>query len=364
MATNIFAIRWDGNYSRAPDSGGFFAVGRYTERSLSRKKFQGRAPLHSTIVDDFQIRYNATVASLENEVALAASADINWAFLMYGRSSSPGYNYTPGNMEAFDLYQQASNKALTPWCAMTQPCLLGSVVIGGSFNTDTLNEYVGYFGQAHYKKIGGRPVLMILADQVSSNICHTNNAGFAARLNAIASASVSEGNGDPYIVYVALGGATQTAVDAAVAIGADCVSDYFSLPFPQSKNATYASLRTANEARWTDMQARAAIAGIHMAPVVMTGWDPSARRELPNPGISSQPFERRSLIFAAPTPAELAGSVQAALDFCAAHPTTCPHDMVMIYAWSEYDEAGTVLAPTIGNPTATHLAAVAAVTNP
>lgn len=361
MATNIFAIRWDGNYSRGGDDGPFFNPSRYTQRMLYPLDLQGSAPAHADIINNYEIRYNPTVAALEAEVALAATADINWAFLMYGRSANPGYNYSPGNMEAFDLYQQTSGKNNTPWCALTQSCLLG---IASSSSTQRA-EYLGYFQQANYKKIlGNRPVLHILWSPSEFTQCWTNTNNFNAAMAQLSASTVAAGLGEPYLVLVALGGGVQQAVDAAVSIQADCVADYFVTPYPQHTEGSYATLTANCAVRWNDFVSPCATAGIHFAPTCMTGWRGTARKRRTAPWNSDSNHERLSLRYAAPTPAEFAAHVQSALNFCNANPTICPHDMVMIYAWSEYDEAGTVLAATKGNPTATHLAAMAAITNP
>lgn len=361
MATNIFAIRWDGNYSRGGDDGPFFNPARYTQRMFYPLDLQGIAPLHADIINNYEIRYNPTVAALEAEVALAASADINWSFLMYGRAGGTGHNYTPGNMEAFDLYQQTTGKNNVPWSAVSPACLLGTA----ASSTAQRAEYLGYFQQTNYKKLAGnRPVLKFLFLESELLQCWNNVATFNAAISQLSASAVAAGLGEPYIVVLGLEGTVQRMVDFAVSLNADCVGAYFLAPFPQRVEGSYEVLTSNAVATWNEFLPLCTAAGIHFAPTCMTGWNGTARHRRTGPWNFDSNHEKMSLRYAAPTPAQFAAHVQSALNFCNANPTICPHDMVMIYAWSEYDEAGTVLAATKGNPTATHLAAMAAITNP
>ena len=59
------AIRWDANYTNGPSDPGAF-----TAKDLAPLKFRGRAPLHTKVVSESQLRWEPTKASMDEEIEL------------------------------------------------------------------------------------------------------------------------------------------------------------------------------------------------------------------------------------------------------------------------------------------------------
>jgi hypothetical protein len=98
-------------------------------------------------------------------------------------------------------------------------------------------------------------------------------------------------------------------------------------------------------------------------PLVTTGWDKRPRQDHPVSWEKNPGYAQQQTWPATPTPTELAAHLGRALAFVKAHPSVCPANTVIVYAWNEHDEGGW-LCPTwtpSGSPDTSRLEAIRAV---
>ena len=95
-------------------------------------------------------------------------------------------------------------------------------------------------------------------------------------------------------------------------------------------------------------------------PLVTTGWDKRPRQDHPVSWEKNPGYAQQQTWPATPTPTELAAHLGRALAFVKAHPSVCPANTVIVYAWNEHDEGGW-LCPTwtpSGSPDTSRLDAI------
>ena len=82
------------------------------------------------------------------------------------------------------------------------------------------------------------------------------------------------------------------------------------------------------------------------------GWDIRPRIENPvpweEPGLA--PYVGMLNYVSPGLVTERAKHLQAAVNYVGANPTKCPSSALLIYSWTECDEGGGALIPTLGDP--------------
>lgn len=92
--------------------------------------------------------------------------------------------------------------------------------------------------------------------------------------------------------------------------------------------------------------------GVHVVPIIMTGWDPRPRVERPMPWGNPYGTHNGEVNRSEPgTPAEIAGHLAHAIGWLSDHADAAPAQTAIVYAWNEFDEGGW-LAPTLKEGTA------------
>lgn len=337
------AIRWDAWYtSNGPAAN--------TAGALGQPKWQSRAPAHA-IASARATTFAPTQTTFDAEITAAKNAGLKyWAYLMYGVNNGDA-NRSPEMMAGFNLHQSSSIKSQMKWCMMQQVGLFGAA---GNYTTQ-VSGMVTYMQQSNYQRVlTNRPLLYLY--WVSSDFATywtSSYTNFKAALDALRTSAQAAGLGNPYVVVLA---DASVVGPIATNIGADAVSSYV-VPDPKLVAGTFASLDTAAQSYWSSLAAT----GKPIVPICMAGFDRRPRIERPVPWEAStqRPGFGANVCVTPPTNAEMVTHLQAAANYVSANPSICPSTAALIYAWNEHDEGGW-LAPTLGDPSGSRLAAITA----
>lgn len=328
------AIRWDANYTNGPSDPGAF-----TAKDLAPPKFRGRAPLHTKVVSDSQLRWEPTQASMDQEIEFAAKANLCWAFLLSGRNGQIDFSH-PMN-RAFSWMKSSSKKAKVPITAM-----IGSDNFGTpSTYKSAIEAILGVIREPNYLKVGERPVLWIPFEQQNIDAYWGGELkNFANALDYLRMRSREVGLKEPYIVLLA-------APEPAVAtLRVDAISRYAIIPSFRD-HESYEDFRHSVERFW-DAELRKT--QVDVVPTVMIGWDPRPRLEMKPPWQSTTVSDIEHYVLP-PTDDEIFVACSNAASWVIRQPSRSPTGLVLIYSWNENDEAGTVLSPTLDDKSASHL---------
>lgn len=332
--TTLGAIRWDCWYDNS-------ASMRSTLRSLGNPDYMDRAPAHATVLGNGLIRFDATEATMSQEIALAASANIYWAFLCYNR---------PINlMNGFDLFQANPNKLAIDWCMIRQSYGFGTT---GNYSSQ-ITEMVGLMQQSNYKKVlGARPLLYLFytAADLTAN-WGGSLANFKVALDALRASAQAAGLGNPYIVLMTT---PQLAPALASGLGTDALSAYIA-PSNPHRGANYTDLDAATKVHWSSQTAT----GLKTVPTAMLGWHRAPRIARPVAWEPQLPWDGIDNIYTLPTNAQIVTHLSDAKNYATINSVNCEADTVLAYAWNEFDEGGWIAA-TIGDPSGSRATAIAA----
>lgn len=325
------AVRWDAWYSSTDPS----SVS--AQNSLSPKQWQFRAPWFSQVQNDYIVRAAGTQANMDTEIQCAANAGLRyWAFDQYSQDNAL--------LTAWNLYQSSTINSQINWCwmAFNDRGYFGST---GNFSTQ-VTQWVNWFLQPNYQKVlTNRP--LVYFDFTSSPAAFgSSDTNFNAMLSALRSACASAGLGNPYIVVCGSYPASNTFKEA---IGADAISAYAAVVTTPAQPSSYAQLIAGTEGFWAQM----AGSGSAIVPCCLTGWDTRPRKQNPVPwglGSYAPAYSRLLNYFTAATPSQIAGHIQDAVNYVGANPTKCPSTAILIYSWTECDEGGGCMIPTLGDP--------------
>jgi hypothetical protein len=324
------AIRWDAWYRRMDFSA-------HAQNNLGPERFHYRAPLHCKINAE-SIDCAGSQDEMDAEITVAAAAGIKfWAFVWYPSDSSL--------RAAWNLYQNSRLRDRVNWC--------GIAATDGLRSKDAVQQWADHMRAPNYQKIvvdgvGNRPLFYILWHQADiQNFFGGDLRNVAKTLSLLRERVVAAGLGPPYVVI--LNGVDGARVASEVA--ADAISNYIS-GFRKEPAATYSRLDEQTRSYWTKLLST----GAPIVPIAMVGWDTRPRHETPGPWYSAAAHPDN--YYALATPPELAEHIRAAVQFIQENPRACPSKVLLIYSWDECDEGG-CLMPTHGDPTGSHLSAIA-----
>jgi hypothetical protein len=307
----IGAIRWDGWFD-----------GNTWQRNLDAAKWHDRLPFYADdsvagavrVVDDTQ-------AIMDQEIAYAAAGGLDyWAFCYYHPTSWPEadkYNHS------WKRYLASKDRGELDFCLLLQ----GGQHMGPAKEwSDTVAKFVGFFKEPGYQQVeNGRPLLFIF---YCENLVPHFGGMEAARqaMDLLRQESIKAGAGDPYIVaQIWLPMLEDPFIDG---LGFDALSAY-SAHGDAEPELPHARLAEINREYWDAFKA----SGRAVVPLANAGWDGSPR-------------DYEGSWFVQGTPEEVASSVMNAVDWVAENPTVATANVVLVYAWNEFDEGGW-LCPTL-----------------
>lgn len=324
----VGAIRWDAWHGPASE------VGLTVERTLAPKRWHYRLPFFGKEVSDDAVEARGnTPEIMDREIAYAHAAGLDyWAFVVYpdDHALSAGLN----------LYLSSPHKSDIRFCLNLQGGWEGGG--GAAAWPDKVRRYVSAFKEPTYQTVlEGRPLLYLYSVDglVGPDRFETWEAARTA-FDQLRAAAKEAGTGNPYIV--AQGWSPDRLKEQIGTLGLDAIGAYASNG--GDKAAPYAALAAHTERWWDAFRAT----GCEVAPLVSAGWDMRPRVETPVPWVRKGDIEQ---YYEAPQPRELASHLEKALQWCREYPGAAKAQVVLIYAWNEFDEGGW-LCPTRSEGTA------------
>ncbi len=326
----VGAIRWDGWFG-TPN-----AVGRAVHDTLADPKWHHRLPFFAEIAADGVHIDGSSQATVDREIAFAASAGLNyWAFVTYAADDPLSLG--------LERYLSSRARSQLQFCLVTE--------FSRWRNPKFVERVEHLIAEPGYQTVlGHRPLLYLgFLDSAAMEKFPGGQAGFVRTLEAFRANLQRRGLARPYMVIMDWN--ADEAARWARGLDCDAVSSYAT--GQEQRTIHYARLARNAERFWDT----GAAAGAQVVPIVMTGWDRRPRVEKPVPWERSQKQgEGMEHYVTAGTPDEIAAHLQRAISWMAAHSSQAPARAAIIYAWNEFDEGGW-LCPTRGEGNA-RLAAI------
>ncbi len=330
----IGVIRWDAwhtPWSRVQpgaDDGPVAAM----VRSLSPGRYHHRLPFFARVVSENEVAIDGyTQDVVDREIAFAKAGGIDYfACLLYEQDSAMS--------QGLSLYLSSAHKEDMGFCAIAGPNTFGNAA---QF-PERMRRIVDLMAEASYVKVaGGRPLLYVFRVEDKWIEAWGGRQNTARLFEGLRAAVREAGHGDPYLVAM-----NDSAADGRRVmdiIGAEAITAYARTGRDDQLGTPYSELAAAARGFWEECAAT----GAAVVPLCMSGWDRRPRVEHPVPWETwQQPNAGIERHYLPPTPQELAGHIDDALDWAEADGTRCPAQAIITYAWNEHDEGGW-LCPTL-----------------
>ncbi|MBB4198013.1 hypothetical protein CCR94_05060 [Rhodoblastus sphagnicola] len=348
-AVNACAIRWDAWYSN--DAGD---PGHDTAITLGNPKYRQSAPLHAAFDADGSISWRPTQASFDAEIEAAHRAGLCWAYLAYGADAIVDLRLPM--MRGLAFHRASALKNLVPYALIATTSTIGSARDVASAG----RAIARLMGEANYKTVelngARRPLLFLFYDAHDVASAFGGDLALARRaLDTLRHLARDQGSGDPYIVVLA--SPAGLAESLRRALGADAISEYVA-GRRTGKPESWAAFAPSIEDDW---RAYAAATQAQAVPLLRSGADIRARCERPprwerrfKPGDACGNYVEK------PDLDQLKAEFLHARDWILRPEAKNPARLLLIYSWSECDESGNCLMPTLGDPTGQKLKAIGA----
>lgn len=348
----VGAIRWDAWYGPLPKTAlpppsvpyaGFDAAknrlvsqdpGAETCRSLAVEAWRYRWPFFATLDSRGMAQsFNENRRDvLEREIEDAVQGGLDyWAFTAYPEHAPLSYT--------LKTFLACPNRDKMRFCLF-----VGLWPAYGRIPDDAAEDaYWAYLlrlvRERNYLKVeGNRPVIFIgfFNDALSRKVLEGPWLQFTKQLAVV-------GLGQPYLVCC--DGNPKLAKQACDRFGGDALSSYATMS-SKAKAAPYSELAAHAEGFWQ----RCEETGTPALPICMTGWD--RRTRVLNP-VSWESFhlepDANQYFYQRGTPEEIAGHIARGVDWYRTHPGRNGTELVLTYAWNEFDEGGW-LVPALPPP--------------
>lgn len=344
----VGAIRWDAWYGMLPDTIQLPDPTRYpgydTSRTRAPSRDPGKEAQRSLAAEPWRYRWpfftepnkdgsakafneNRTEV-LEKEIDYAVQAGLDyWAFDAYPEDCPLSYT--------LKTFLSCKNRDRIRFCLFL---VMGSAY-GRFADDDAFRAYAArVIAKPNYLKVeGNRPVIYMgfLNDALVDKLLDGRWQRFCAEL-------ARHGLGKPYLVVCH--GNPPGAKRYCERLGGDALSHY--VVQRNAKAGTFPELAARAEKFWEDCAAT----GAAVAPICMTGWD--RRPRVTNP-VSWEDFHLKPDAFEhyyrSGTPDEIAAHIGRGVSWFKKHPGKHGAELVLIYAWNEFDEGGW-LVPALPPP--------------
>lgn len=342
------AIRWDAWYTNGKED-----PAHYTAEALSPLRFHRLAPTHATFDMDGNITWSASQTTFDAEILAAHKADFCWAYLMYGKNNV--INLTDSMMKGLALHRRSSIKSQVKYSLIATTSVIGHP---GNYS-DAAAVITKLMSDSNYQRlpINGiyRPLLFLYYSDVDlKTIFNGSLKAMRGAIDLIRHVSINSGSGNPYIVILL--GPKRAAEEARSALGADAISAYVA-GTRKAGVESWSEFERTIEAEWS---AYAEASGGGVIPTLRTGADIRARCESPPPYDHrfGTGFDCSQFYVVTPTLHELATEFQHAKRWVSENAAKDPGKLLLVYAWSECDESGNCLMPTVGDPDCEKLSAI------
>jgi hypothetical protein len=346
----VCAIRWDAWYTNGNSDPAHF-----TANALSAPQWHQNAPLHAKFDAGGHITWAPSQETFDHEIRVAHKANLCWAYLMYGGQDNVIDLHHPMMQGlAFHRSSKLRGDVKTAMMITTQ-------VIGRSGHYEAAAAAIlELLRDDNYQRVNvanaSRPLIFLFFDPADLTRLYGGSlAEMKSSIDLIRERSVQARLGNPYIVVVLSPAKQAEAVRAG--LGADAISEYVSGTRTGHPEA-WKEFEPTIENDWTVyMQTTTGDA----IPNLRTGADIRARCEKP------PPFEHRFAPGAPcnnyttnPTLTELRDEFAHARTWVENPGHKDPARLILVYAWSECDESGNCLMPTVGDPSGRKIDVIAA----
>jgi len=339
----VGAIRWDAWYGPLPKDArpplsvpypGFRAgqdrlvsqdPGSETCRSLAAEPWRYRWPFFTERGADGKARsFNENRTEvLEKEIDYAVHGGLDyWAFTAYPENSPLSYT--------LKTFLSCKNRDKIRFCLFLPMWPAYGRIPDKEAEQAFWAYAVRMVGQPNYLRVqGNRPVLYVgfINEALAKRMEEGPWAGFTNEISRC-------GLGKPYLVFN-----SKAMCDR---FGGDALSDYNALDWRRrnAKERTFAELASEAESFWERCEAT----GTPAVPICMAGFD--WRPRVLNP-VSWQACG--DWYYKSGTPEELAAHIGRGVSWYRKHPGKNGAELVLIYAWNEFDEGGW-LVPALPPP--------------
>jgi hypothetical protein len=346
------AIRWDAWYTNGPTD-----PAHYTAEALSPQRWHYLAPVHAHFDSVGKMTWAPSQESFDAEIRAASLAGLCWAYVMYGKDNV--IDLSQPLMRGLVYHRASTIKSDVKYAMIVTSDLLGRA---GNFDA-AAHAIVDLMRDSNYERSRAndknfRPLLFLLYNPV--DLKRFFNGSFAAMkevVDAVRRLSIDKKIGNPYIVV--LSSPAKSAEMARLALGADGISEY--IAGNRSGGAQpWSTFQPTIEADW---DAYATATSADAIPTLRSGADIRARCETPPPFDHRFAQSKCDTYVLNPSVKELKSEFQKALTWISTHKSRDPFDLLVVYSWSECDESGNCLMPTIGDPTGKKIQAISEVLN-
>lgn len=312
----IGAIRWDAWHGEKG------SVGSHEEKILSLEKWRYRLPFCSKILNTTVRIDCANAEAMTKEIMYASEAKLDyWAFLAYEPND-------PMSLQLREFVQNAKRDYIK----------LALILEFGRWSPQNYvarNNYLSdLISQKNYLKIKERPVVFIFNITGWENRLYNLWGGPTKFREAVINDLIRKIGTKPYFVVMDFN--PQKAAYWANIFDFDAISTYATHP---NKKGSYEDL-VRHTMNWWE---KAKKTGKTVIPIVMTGWDPRPRAQLPAPWQTKEYIEQaKEVYFDTPNPEQIAEFVRKAIRWARSNGSPA----VIIYAWNELSEGGWIM-PTL-----------------
>ena len=349
-ALTTCAIRWDAWYTNGLNDPGHFSAA-----TLSPDRWHSLAPINAQFDTAGHITWSTSQAIFDKEIISANKANLCWAYVMYGTNNN--IDLSNPLMKGLMYHRSSNIKNKVNYTMIITSGLLGRY--NNYSNALSSIEKLMHDSNYQHLEIHGesRPLLFLLFSE--SDLDNYFSGSFSKMKNtidALRRLAIDSGVGDPYIVI--LGGKAEAEL-ARRSLGADAISEYISGK-RNGNPETWSSFIPSIEDDWNKYAAFTTAAAI---PTLRSGADIRARCETPPPYDHRFIKAAQCLSYVSnPTMLQLKSEFHDADVWVQCHPHSDPARLLLVYSWSECDESGNCLMPTVGDPTGEKLKAISTTT--
>jgi len=318
--TTIGAIRWDGWV------GNVSSISAYSQKMISPEKFRFRTPFFAQIHKPDSITCTTTQASMDQEIAYAKNAGVNyWIYNWYPNGSGLDI---PLDKHLLSAYKNDVKFSYLFYSTNWQ------------YVKNEMSKTMERMKESNYMKIDGKPLVFFM-----------HNTWKVSDIDLLRSEAKKAGMPELYLVFTDWTGGT--ANKQCADFGGQASSSYCNWG---DGGISYKSFAAATESKWNTYRNPQ----FAFIPFVTTGWDPRPIIEyyhgLPKADSISvsqwypKPAEDHYVQTA--TADEVAAHLKAGLDWVKNNPKYSKPNTVIIYAWNECSEGGFIIPVAETNTTA------------
>lgn len=309
----VGAIRW----------GGWFNGSKWA-KNLEDPRWHSRLPFYSKIgLDGKSVEVLGDRQEvMDQEIDYAKQARIDfWAYCLYDKR-------TPFNIYNYGLKHHLASKVTDgPKISL----ILQGAHFGGEQGWDGFaDNLVQTFTQEKYQLLPDKRPLLFILEAATFNDMFKYYDRSRKALDQLREKTIKANLNNPFLVGLNVEG-------ELVHLGFDALGAYTANGSGVFREYPYSALMAANLEYWIKTSSN----GAKFVPTVNVGWDPRPRLHMPDFG-----SDYHGPWYTMPTKEEISFHAKMAIKWLKDHPNQSVYNMLLFYAWNEFDEGG-ILVPTL-----------------